>query len=88
MIRLLYPVIYVITSILQFFAIYAYFSLAHDMNGILSLILAVITCWIPILGTVLGVLGAHNGWGWSWFAVILLFFWPYILYMLIGKIRK
>lgn len=84
MIKFLFPIIYFASSIMQFFATYAYFAHAHDMNGILSFFLAIISCWIPILGTVLGVLGAHDGWGWSWTGSILLFIWPYIFYMLFG----
>lgn len=84
MIRILLPIVYFITSVMQFFATYSYFSTVHDMNGFISFILAIITCWIPLLGTILGVLGAHDGWGWSWFASIMLFIWPFVFAVLLG----
>lgn len=70
---------------MQFFATYAYFAHAHDMNGILSFFLAIISCWIPILGTVLGVLGAHDGWGeLDWFNPII-YLAIYFLYAIWNK---
>jgi hypothetical protein len=33
---------------------------------------------IPVVGTVLGMVGAHSAWGWSWLAAFILFFGPLI----------
>lgn len=73
---------------MQFFATYSYFSTAQDINGILSFILAIITCGVPILGTILGILGAHDGWGWSWTGSIMLFILPFVLYLILSLIMS
>lgn len=67
-----------------------FFGLVHVLDGswVLALILTVVFGWmlkIPLygtlIGTVLGVLGAHYGWGWGWFASILLFaWWPIVVF--------
>jgi hypothetical protein len=88
MIRILISIMYAIISVVQFFATFSYFATVHDMNGFLSFILAIITCWIPLLGTILGVLGAHDGWGWSWSASLLLFVGPFIVLGLLSLIGR
>ncbi len=70
---------YWIITITQFFAIYTYFNHVLDWNGVLGLIVAVITAGIPIVGTIFGVFGAHYGWDWSWSAALALYLCPYIL---------
>lgn len=42
----------------------------------------------PILGTVLGMVGAHSAWGWSWPASFLLFFGPFILLLAVSVIGE
>jgi hypothetical protein len=37
-----------------------------ELNGLLSFVLAVPLGYLPVVGTVLGMLGAHAAWGWSW----------------------
>lgn len=66
-------------AVLQFFGIYALFSNVWDWNGFFAFIAAFITCGIPVLGTILGVYGAHEGWGWGWLASLALYLWPFIL---------
>lgn len=34
---------------------------------------------MPLLVAVLGMVGAHGGWGWSWLASFALFFWALVL---------
>jgi len=70
---------YWIITITQFFAIYTYFNDVLDWNGVLGLIVAVITAGIPVVGTIFGVLGAHYGWDWGWPAALALYLCPYIL---------
>ncbi len=42
-------------------------------------IIAVLIAWSPIVGTVLGMVGAHYAWGWSWLSAFLLFWGPLIV---------
>lgn len=83
MINTLLVVCYFISALLQFFAIFTCFSVVYGMNAILSFFIAMVTCGVPFLGTVLGVLGAHEGWGWGWIHSILLFIWPYALFVIL-----
>lgn len=39
--------------------------------------------YIPILGTIVGIMGAINSFGWSPLVAILLFCWPYVIYLLL-----
>lgn len=32
-----------------------------------------------MIGTILGVAGAHYAWGWSWLSALLLFFGPQVV---------
>ena len=42
-------------------------------------ILATFVAFIPIVGTALGVVGAHYAWGWSWLISLTLFFGPLVV---------
>lgn len=42
-------------------------------------IIAIFVASIPVIGTVLGMVGAHYAWGWSWPSAFLLFFGPLIV---------
>lgn len=49
-------------------------------------IISVIVSYIPLLGPIAGVFGATHAWHWHWLAAVLLFFWPYALYLVAGLI--
>lgn len=42
-------------------------------------IIAIFVASMPVIGTVLGMAGAHYAWGWSWLAAFFLFFGPLIV---------
>jgi hypothetical protein len=63
-----------IISFAQLFAIQDYFG-----GGFFAFFLALFVTGIPILGTVLGVLGAHDVWGWSWMQATMLYVLPMAL---------
>jgi hypothetical protein len=46
-------------------------------------IAALLVTYIPIAGTVLGILGAVKGWGWGYLPAILFFCWQFILYAIL-----
>jgi len=70
-------------GIVQMFAI---FSCMKMGVGLIMLIIAwpvaLFLAMLPIVGTVLGIIGAAKAWGWSWSAAILLFVGPWFLWLL------
>ncbi len=55
-----------------------------DWNIVISSILAVFITWIPIVGAVLGILGAIHAWHWELWQAVLLFAWPWVLILFFG----
>lgn len=52
---------------------------------------AIVVGWMPILGSITGVYGAHAAWGWSLLGSLALFLWPMLLYAafsLVDSIRN
>ena len=78
---------YFVIGFVQLFAIVEALEIYLDW-GILNYAGAFFVTYIPLLGSVLGVLGAMEGWGWSLIQSLLLFFWyipAFIFYMIISK---
>ena len=73
--QVFFVIAYVIVGFLQFFAIASGIEYATDWGGAIPYILAVLTTYIPIVGSVLGIYGATNSWDWSVLQAALLFFW-------------
>jgi hypothetical protein len=67
--------LYFIVGLAQLFAIQDWLKYTFEIGGLLSFIGALFVTYIPLVGSILGVLGAHNYWGWSWFWSSMLFFW-------------
>lgn len=61
-----------ILGLVQFAAIINGFT--HSFGPFLGMFIALILGEMPILGTIMGIIGAINNWGWSPFQAILLFF--------------
>ena len=66
---------YFIVGIAQLFAIMDGVEYALDVGSFISVIIAMFTTYIPLLGSILGVYGAYIVWDWSLLASIALFFW-------------
>jgi hypothetical protein len=47
-----------------------------ELHWLLAAVIAVFVAPWPVLGTVLGMVGAHHAWGWSWLAAFFLFLGP------------
>lgn len=67
-------------------------QLAAILSGILdwwgwpwpiAILVAMPVAYIPILGTIVGIMGAIKSFGWSPMFAILLFCWPYVLYIIL-----
>lgn len=71
-------IMYFVYGLIQFAAIYSGADAIFN-NGIIAFMLAGFICYIPLLGTGVGIYGAHIGWGMGWISSFLLFFAPYIL---------
>jgi hypothetical protein len=67
----------------QLFAIASGVQYGTEFPLWMSYVIAVLTTYIPILGSVLGVYGAINAWDWSLVQALLLFFWYVPVYSII-----
>jgi len=56
------------------------------LHWLLAVILAFPISYMPIIGTVLGIFGAHAAWGWSWMQSIALFFAPMVIIYAVGLV--
>lgn len=70
MMKLLFWVAFLLLGFVQLFAIADYFG-----GGFFSMVWALFLTYIPLVGSVFGVLGAHQEWGWELWQALLLFFW-------------
>lgn len=65
-----------ILGFVQLFATASYFTEILRWGDVLGWLLALLLSWFPLVGSVLGMLGAHDVWGWGWLPAFFLFFWP------------
>ena len=49
----------------------------------LAIFVAMPVAYIPVLGTIVGIMGAIKSFEWSPLLAILLFCWPYVLYAIL-----
>ncbi len=83
-----FGIAYFIVGFAQFFAIQDWFIHYLNFGTFISFIAAMFLTYIPLLGSVLGVIGAHEYWGWSWIAAFLLFFWYVPAYLVLFVLIK
>lgn len=74
---------FVVMGIVQFFAIYAFFDDHLKWHWLFSGIVSIVLAYVPVLGSIVGFLGALNAWHWSWLQAGLLFFWWPALFLII-----
>ena len=73
--------IYTLMGIVQIAATIVGFEAWWGWNGFFAIVGAIFVGYIPILGTITGIMGAIEGWGWSPVWAILLFCWPLAIYL-------
>ena len=73
---------------IQIAAVIAGLDVWLGLPWLLAIILAFFVGGIPGIGTVVGMFGAVDGWGWSWTQAGLLFFGPLVLIFAIGAIAS
>lgn len=73
---------FVLAGIVQICATFVGIEHYTGFGWFLSGFFTLLTGWVPLVGTILGVYGAHVVWGWGLFSSILLFTFPYIIYVI------
>ena len=81
-------IVYFCLSILQFFALMDGFAYWLGTPGILNFVLAFFGAGIPLLGTIGGIVGATQVWGWELSQALLLFFGPLGVVIVLGLIAN
>ena len=74
--------IYIGIGFIQFLAIVAGVQEWLGIHWLVSGFVAFFLAYIPVVGTVTGIMGAVHGWHWTYPWAIGFFCWPYVLYLL------
>jgi hypothetical protein len=72
--QVLLVILYIGLGLLQLAAIQAGLTAWLGLHWLLAIILSVILAWMPLIGSILGFVGAMKGWHWDWWQAGLLFF--------------
>lgn len=72
--QVFFGIAYFVIGFAQLFAIIEFFEQTLDW-GFFDVLLALFVTYLPIVGSILGVLGAMDGWHWSIWQAGGLFFW-------------
>jgi hypothetical protein len=75
---------YYLTSGIQIFAVWALAEKLYDLPSVVSFILAALLSFIPLIGSVLAVIGSVVCWGWVWWHAALLYLWWLVLALVVG----
>lgn len=76
--RAIFPIVYFVLAIIQFLALVTGIQ-EIGVHWLLSGIVAFLIATIPIIGTIGGIYGAVEGWGWPLYQAITLFVGPLLL---------
>ncbi len=76
-------VVYLAMGFIQLFAVIKGLQIWLSVPWIVAAFLSFVIAYIPVLGTIVGIKGAMDGWGWSLWPTIAFFCWPYCLYILV-----
>ena len=52
------------------------------MPWLISAFISMFVAYIPLVGTVAGIKGATDAWGWGFWSSVAFFCWPYVIYVL------
>lgn len=81
-------IIYLVIGIVQLAAVMAGLESWWGLNGFFSFIIAFVVAYIPLLGSVVGMMGAVQAWHWEWWQAGGLFFGALILTVLLGGVSS
>lgn len=76
----IFAISYLLITLLQFVAALDGVMHFFGLHWIFAIFAAFLLALVPAVGPLAGVYGAVQVWGWSSWAAVLLFFWPYVLY--------
>lgn len=76
--------IYMGVGIIQLAAVMAGLESWWGVNAFLSFIVALIVAYIPLLGQIVGMVGAMDAWGWAWWQAAGLFFGSLVIAIALG----
>jgi hypothetical protein len=77
--RVFFQIAFVVMGFVQLFAAWDGFMYMLGVGSFVGGILAFFTAYIPVIGSVVGMYGAMNVWGWSFLQSFILFFWYLVL---------
>lgn len=77
----LFCITYIVLGLVQLAAIIAGLKYWLEWPFIIRAFIGMPLSYIPIIGQIIGTMGAVVGWDWSYPAAILIFFGPYIFYL-------
>jgi hypothetical protein len=87
--------VYLLVGLVQITATASGIQHATGLWWVFSWMIAMFFGWIPLVGTALGIYGAHADWGWGWpaalglfVAIPLLFFVPAIVIAAVEAMRR
>lgn len=72
---------YFIISFIEIFAIYDWYTLKYDLNGVFSLIGATITAYTPIIGSLVAYWSATELWEWDKLMTFIFYFFYYLPFL-------
>ena len=82
---------YLIISIFQITAVTDSLILIFNVDNTffegVIFIFSIFLTFTPVVGPILGIIGATLVWGWNIFFAIILFFWPYV-FLFLGMIGR
>lgn len=78
--RIIGFLIYLGVGVVQLFAVMDGLEHWLGLPGFIAGILGLFLAYFPIVGTIMGFIGAIDVWGWEWWQAALLFFGSFILF--------
>ncbi len=77
--QILTSILYLLLGVFQLAATFAGLEVWVGLHWIIAGPLAFFLAYIPLVGTIVGMFGAVEAWGWSWGQAGALFFGPFIV---------
>ena len=77
--RVFLQIAYFVMGIVQLFAAWDGYMYLLGVGSFVGGVLAFFTAYIPLVGSLVGMYGAINVWGWGFLQAFVLFFWYLIL---------
>lgn len=77
---------YMVLGLFQLTAIYSFFRDSLGWWPVFAWPASLVSAYIPLFGTGMGIYAAHDVWGWTWMGAALLFVGPLILIILVATV--